>query len=496
MARESAIAKSRLFALYSCLTPAEVQHFHVQPTFSRPIDRHQLSIPQFFSLFHGYLLERTANGQEPGTLADLWHHCFPGTPPDHGFLRKKFFQLTNELKDFLAKSALEREAGLKNLLLIRELNRRNEGNNLRAEIRKFERQIEKKAQWSADDHFIAHSTLIEAHDVAVKQGNRGSKALLEALIHHLDQFFHHAMAKYYCQWENYQRVLKSETSFSGKETWHQFLESQQEGLPPAAQIYFALSQILSDPGGISEEQLDRLLADFFDISESIDEDDRWNLFNHFSNYYIQMINLGQEKYVVKLDELNSVALEKGLLFRGDLLPGWTYKNMVSIKLKRHRIDGYALPEIREFIEGYKNRISATHRENIYKYCLAYYHFVGREFRQAQRLLFREIERGDEYLKPDSYWLLLKCYYELNDQLLLHDRIESFRGYLRRTKHLPPERVKIHLFRLGLFNRLAKVKDKPRMAKVLQLKSEVGNSPALNDRGWFFEKLEELELGVS
>ena len=318
------------------------------------------------------------------------------------------------------------------------------------------------------NHWIAHSTLIEAHDVSVKDGNRGSKALMEALIFHLDQFFQHSMAKYYCQWENYQRVLKSETPFSGKDSWHQFLKAHQHELPPAPRIYFALSEILAESEGIPQGQLDKLLADFFTISEAIDEDDRWNLFNHFSNYYIQLINVGQEKYIVKLDELNLLALEKGLLLRSNFLPAWTYKNMVSIKLKRHRIDGYPLKEIREFMDQYRDKISPLQRENIYKYCLAYYHYVGRDFRQAQRLLFREIERGDEYLKPDSYWLLLKCYYELNEQLLLHDRIESFRGYLRRTKHLPPERVKIHLFRLRLFNRLAKVREKPIRSKGISI----------------------------
>ncbi len=218
-----------------------------------------------------------------------------------------------------------------------------------------------------------------------------------------------------------------------------------------------------------------------------------NIYNYLQNFCIQQINLGNRRFLRELFELYRFQLEQNLLIVEGHLPEWHFKNIVTTGL---RLDEHAW--VRSFLENYRSSLRPEVEENAYSYNLAAYFYHLEKHDEVLRLLL-QVEYTDVRYNLDAKSLLLRTYYDLDEEEALHSLTESFKQYLKRNKSLS-EFQKKGYFNLLMFARKAfrlKISrdftnPKKWQRDFLKLKDKFTGTEAVFNRSWLEGKIEALE----
>ncbi|RMG83142.1 MAG: hypothetical protein D6714_10245, partial [Bacteroidetes bacterium] len=152
-----------------------------------------------------------------------------------------------------------------------------------------------------------------------------------------------------------------------------------------------------------------------------------NIYNYFQNYCIRRINEGDERFLAELFKIYQSQLEQGLLLVEDYLPEWHYKNIVTTGLRLGENDW-----VRDFIESWKGRLNPVIVENAYSYNLASYYYATRQYGRVLDLLVR-VEYTDIRYNLGAKSLLLKTYFDLDEEEAFYSLTEAFQKFLKRNR---------------------------------------------------------------
>jgi hypothetical protein len=255
-----------------------------------------------------------------------------------------------------------------------------------------------------------------------------------------------------------------------------------EVLAPAVQVYLAMYRMLKDSEDTRaySEAKEKLWA----FSALFDKPELTTLSIFLFNFCSLRINRFNDPVFWKeYLEVGKFLLREELIFEEGRLSPWLYKNLVTAGLNQQEAE-WTL----EFIQAYRDRLPASYQEPLYEYNLAHYYYHLGRYDEAQRTLM-QVEFKDVFLALSTRSLLVKIFYETDQEELLFSHLEAFRIYLLRNKLLPePNRRQVQQF-IDFTRKLARIA-RHEVHKLPQLEAQLPDASLILHRDWLLEKIAE------
>ncbi len=230
------------------------------------------------------------------------------------------------------------------------------------------------------------------------------------------------------------------------------------------------------------------------LASTVETETQQAVYLYLQNFCIGKINLGESNFLNELLDIYKSQLLQGLLTVDGILPEWHYKNIVTTGLRLNEHEW-----VKSFIEKYKEMLNLEVKENAYSYNLAAYFYHIKRYNEVLNLLL-QVEYTDIRYNLDAKSLLLKTYYDLEEENPLLALTDSLRQYLKRNKSLSEFQKK------GYYNllKLARTSFRLKVNKGLisgnkwnssfdKLKVQLAETDTIFNNSWIEEKVAELEL---
>jgi len=251
---------------------------------------------------------------------------------------------------------------------------------------------------------------------------------------------------------------------------------------PAINIYYHIFLMLTEED--NEPYFDKLLALLTKHAIQSPPEEAQALYGQAQNYCILKINSGQGDFMEKLFGIYKIVLENEIILNQGMLSVWDYKNIVTVGSRIGKFDW-----VEQFINDYKGKLPLDFQETAFSFNLARLFFSKKEYGKVIELL-ATVEYQDVFYLLDSKTMLLKTYFEMNEEEALYALLDSFKVLINRKKIVAPNyrtnygNLIKHTKKLMNFRNGKKV-DLPALLKSLETDSNVA------DLGWLKQKILEL-----
>ncbi len=424
---------------------------------------------------------------------NLFKKVFPNVKFNQQLLGNNMKYLVENIEEFLIHERVQKKPALRAQLLAETL--RNENTKLYKDaLDKTSLAIEKREFTDTGEFLLSKLNFHSEKDIffsiseAREQNNE-----IQLKNEGLDVWFVYQKLKIWCEMQNRQNIVSVQYEYTFKDELIAFLESRKQILEkyPAIQIYHIIYLSLTEP---SEESHYKLLIDVLKVHEpELSRAELRSMYDFAQNYCIKKLNSGGTNYAQLLFELYQHLIETKILFSdaGKLSP-WDFKNIVTLSL-RLKQDKWCY----NFIEVYKAYLPKEESENAYRYNLAYYYASTNEYKDAKRLLQR-VDFSDLFYQLGSKSILLRSYYELNDEESFFAHCESFAKLLIRHKTVSDYQRKVHLnlilYSKKIFRLMLRRNESKRSVgkkEIDGIKQKIQTVKQINNLAWLMEKVEEL-----
>jgi hypothetical protein len=423
----------------------------------------------------------------------IFKEVFDGRKFNNQELSNQMKYLVEAIEDFICVEQLKKKKSQKQFLLVEYF--RNEDSNLYKEsIDKFGAVISKEKNMDSSDSFLAELNFYNEKDLFFSQSElREQNDFIQQKSDSIDTWFAYQKLKTWCEMLNRQNIVSAEYRYSMKDELLKFLKHNNEKIldRPAIRIFYTIFQTLVHPE--NEKHYHDLISHLEKHENALPRNEVRGMYDFAQNYCIKKLNSGNTAYAEVLFGLyNRLLAKKILLNDNENLSQWDYKNIVALSLRLKKNVW-----CHHFIEKYKSTIEKSARENAYIYNLSYYYANTENYKEAKRLLQR-VEFSDLFYQLGSKSILLRCYYELEDEDSFFSHCESFNKLLLRNKTISDYQRKVHLnlilytkkaFRLLM--RISENKKNVGKKEIESLKTKILQTKQINNLIWLQEKVEEL-----
>ncbi|MEM7368813.1 MAG: hypothetical protein AAF587_09415 [Bacteroidota bacterium] len=422
----------KILTFLSSLSPWEIQRFRkfVASPFFNADGRHR----QLLEL----LLEKRSDDSLDREF--LHSEIFPSPAFDYARITNLLSDLTRLGEDFLAFSWLrERPLDLR-LPLLTVVGERNHDKWFQAISRDIDEKLARELgtnEWGFFQQFRADTA---RNTFFVSREHRKLDQSLPNSILALDRFYVASMLKAVCQLLNRQNVI-SEEGREVEDIQKTFIEHMRQFHHryenyPIIQGYFLILMTLLEPEKSSS---------FFDLTAflqyqqtSLPSEERKPMYQYAQNYCIKQINRGHREYLAELFGLYQEMINQSLIYYQGYISPADVKNIVSLGVRLREFEW-----TEAFLNQFEHKIAEEYRTNSMIYNRAYLYYGQGKQREALRLL-NQVEFQDVFYYLGAKSLLLKIYYELNDQEGLEALLHAFDVTLRRHKLISAYRKKPYL----------------------------------------------------
>jgi len=201
------------------------------------------------------------------------------------------------------------------------------------------------------------------------------------------------------------------------------------------------------------------------------------------NYCIQRISYDQAFYIDEALKLYMDFLASGNMYQKGYLSHWKFKNIVKLGLL---LDRFAFVE--EFINNYIEKIEPKYKAKALNYNYAELCFAMQNFDKAQEYLIKVLLEDLELpYNLGRRMMLIKIYYQNNEQDALLSQIAAFTIFLKRSKNISNTKKKIYLNFCDLLNKIMRQNPK----HYLKIKEEIKSTKLITDTNWLLKVYKEL-----
>jgi len=431
-----------LIKILSSLSLKEFNKFLLfvqSPYFNK--DEYIVRLVKFFKKIHpvykGEAIER----------ALVFKKIFKNEPFDYLKLRRLFSASLKLLEQFFLTEFQKENKRTYHIDLMRALNEKDlDKRFLKSEL-KTKAIVYENTITDKDYYFTKYSYQFTLDEWLVAHDDFSEPELIQGAIDNLDRFYILEKLNQSIAMLNRSAVLQTRTK--DQEFTYPLINEivayieKNEALfkdDPAILIYY--KQYIST---INEDDE----ASYFDLcklaEENIDcfskHEGRF-LYYALLNYAAQKINTGNSSYFKHTFEIQKKMLAQGFLDQNGVLPDLSFRNLVISSLALKEFD-WAY----DFIENYHSFLPKNIRSNAYNYNLAYYYCEINKYEEAHKLLWN-VEYKNLMYNLNAKAMLLRIYYETDEEEALDSHISAFKVYLMRNKMIAKDRYKryYNLFR--------------------------------------------------
>ena len=316
--------------------------------------------------------------------------------------------------------------------------------------------------------------------------NKSPEAGLQVFMDYLDLYFVVTKLQYMVS-------LVSRTSILGLQYNYYMIEEVLNRIEQSDMINNTLINIYYHLYHVYTKDIPERKGHYFQARETLEKkghelaiSEQRNIYNFLGNHCIRMSKMGEQPYVEELFDLYDERCERDVIVSDDgYIDIVFYRNVAAVALRLGKVEW-----AREFIEKYKKDIIEYVREETYRYNLAVLHFYNKDYDQVlENLLDVSISDPNKHLLYKI--LLIKTYYELDEDIALQSTLEAFRIYLMRNKKKYSDyNVESMQQFVSFTKKLNRIKSggTKTAGKLLQ---QIQQSKYLADSQWLKEKTEEL-----
>ncbi len=321
-----------------------------------------------------------------------------------------------------------------------------------------------------------------SHQFESKQLSRLSELNYSQLLSNLDQFYFIRKLQLQCELINLKNVLNKGYTVIFIDSICEYIHSNNFLKSPLLEVYFHVLITLKGNKSDSENSFQKILALTNTHQKLFSIDDLNNIYQYEKNFCIRMINQGEDQYRQILFNLYKSILSNKRIMDHDYFSTWEFKNIVTLGL-RLKEDEW----VKFFILRFINHLPPHERKNALTYNTAMLYYFKKNYRFVLKYL-QEVEFTDLYYQLDSKSILLKVYFETDEQESLLHHIAAFKVFLIRNKNISEYQLIIYKnfikYALKIFRAGANLK------KLAALKSEISVSANISDRNWLLERIQE------
>lgn len=403
---------------------------------------------------------------------------FPGKQYDDLKMRHLTSMLYKVLEDFIAVRYFHENEKEKNLSLLSGLNKMQLSEQFEKTDKKVKQSINQLEHIDAKTSYYAFSYEILKEEFEQAQTDRRKTTRLQEVSRHLDDFYIINKLKNACAMLSYQNVYQQKYNYTFLDELLSYLEKHPK-LNPLLQLYQAGYMCIKNS---DDPKYFMNLKSLLESHKNIAVEELQHLHAIARNYCIKQVNIGNTIFFKELFELYQLGLKGGILLdEQGYITSAAFKNILTVALKVEAYDWTF-----QFIKEDINLIKEDYRNSLYQYGLGKIYFQRKEYDKVVDAL-QKVEYTDVFIMLDSKTLLLKTFYELDEQESLTALLHSFNQLLQRKTILAYHRENyknLVRFTRQMIN-LPPYNKKRRLALIQKVKF----AKILTERNWLLENLE-------
>ena len=464
-----------LTKLFENLTLSEKEK--VKEALASPFFNKNEKFLQIFLFLEGYKHELN----DTLTLKQNLHkHLFGKTVYDDLVIRhllSKFLLLLENIISVLQMQQNELES---ELYYLSWLNKNGMGKRFGQEIGKLTSTIETTDEKNGDTYYQQYKLVLAQQEYATQHEIRYDNQQLQQLSDSFDKYAIINKLKIACTAYSLQTVYKTTFQVGMIDDVSHYIEQNNFLNETLVKLYYLGLQTLRNES--KPKFFDQLKQNLTEEKLAIGKDELQDLFILAQNYCIRKVNGGKEAYFQQLFELYQASLRLELVQHDKVQFPPAFKNIVSVALRLKSFDW-----LEEFIKTHTSYIQLEYRDDYLNYNLARVYFEQQNFEAAQDHL-NKLGYKDIFVALSARVLLAKTYYELGLDELLYAHLDSLKQFLNRKDIIANRET--HLRNIKYIRRLLNLNIYDKKRKQI-LKEQIENEPALTERKWLLEKMEEL-----
>lgn len=396
------------------------------------------------------------------------------------------------LEDFLSAQKFYSNYTLQKVHLLAEAQERKLEKTAHAILQEIEKYTETSTLQDADFHYHSFLSFSERDKYFSSKGRIKQDDSLQKKADALDAFYIATKLKDGCEMLNRRNILQIQYNYNLLEEIkiHVSNNWQKYAQKPAITIYYNILLMLQEPQNEDHfREVRALLQQFYHCFSRQEMRDGYN---YVQNYCIRRINAGEPRFLSELFEIYKDLLSSNLILQDKFITQWDYKNITSIGLRLKEYDW-----VFNFIYQYKEKISPEQRLNAFTYNLANYYYETKNYKKAIKQL-QSVDFTEVYYTLDARAMLLKIYFEMEEEEAFYSLISAFKIYLHRNKLVSEQNILIYNNLIKFSNKVFKLKLKPDYLRgkafekdVLALKTKISETKSIANLPWLMEKVDEL-----
>ncbi len=433
------------------------------------------------ALFESYETARKKNKPIPDKVA-LSEQMFPGEPYDDHRIRMAMSLLLKQVESFLAYEMAQNDTlgvEIKKLSLYRSRKLPDHFHRQMSKVRtQYHAQPHRHPQW----HWQGFE--IELEDYLQESIERRTASLnVQATANSLDFAYLALKLRQSCAALSHQAVYKADYDFGLLPTVLAAIEEKNWSTIPAFAVYYHCYLTLSQPENLGH--FERFQASLFVHEHDFPPAEMRDLYLLAINVCIQRYNQGNRTYLEAEMVLYQRGLSEKILFIDGYISRFTYRNVVSLGLTLEQFE-----ETERFVETYKDHLEPRHRDANYAFNLARLKHERGQYYEAL-ILLQKSEYKDLLLNLAAKALLIKIYYDTDEDTALDSLLDAVSNFVRRKKELSYHRD--NYLNLCKFIKKIKTLRVGDTTAIIALKKEIEATPVLAYKDWLLKKIGEMEV---
>ncbi len=403
--------------------------------------------------------------------------------PNQPFSNRALVHLNNYLlkqaEHFLASLRLEQEEHTINTFILEELMERKLDKHYKHYINRAKEILSHKKHTSSNLYFHEYQLSDIAKRYFLGQKQRKYDQNLQDSLDNLDRFYFFNKLKSSCEMLVWKNILSADFSFSFTKEVVEHLENKSLVKDSITEIYLHVYYLLTKENAEKDFiQLRKLLIDNREVIPIIEKNYIYTFAINFCGRQMKLNN-NAFHYAAQCLELYLEGINQKFLYVNGFLSPWTFKNIVKLGFNLKKFDWTA-----EFIQTYSTHLEKDFQEDALHYNMADLNYRKQDYGVAQNHLML-VKYSDMVYNLGAKTMLIKIYFETDEEEALLSMIASFTIFLKRNKKISNNIRQTYLNFTSLLYQLLKAKPH----KLLGIREKIRTTELLTDRRWLLKASE-------